>query len=211
MSRWALVLPLLFLTPAQASWVKMPASELIGREVVSRDGRTLGEVEDVVIDVRAARVPYAVLTFGGWMGLGEDLYAVPVKTLTPQPRSTSLVLNISTAPLVNVPGFRRDAWPGDAYWRAIPLPLAREHRPPLRQFVRASELIGRAVTDRTGAHVGELEDAVLEYGLVLYLLFDYEEGAAHAPPLRLAPQVFSFPLGDDAAVVNLARERLARR
>lgn len=199
--------------PAQASWWKMPASELLGREVASRDGRPLGEIEDLVIDVRNARVQYAVLAFGGWMGLGEELYAVPAGTLAPEPGTRRVVLAIDTAPLVNVPGFRRDEWPGDDYWRGIPLPLSREECPPLRQFVRASALIGRDTTDRTGEHAGAIEDVVLDlrHGRVLHVLFDYDESwGPDEPPLRLAPQVFSFPLGGGAAVVNLPRERLAK-
>jgi sporulation protein YlmC with PRC-barrel domain len=180
-----LALLLIFpLAAGAASGVKMPASELLGREVVSAHGRPLGEVEDLVIDVREARVPYAVLAFGGWMGLGEKLYAVPTEALAVAPGK--LVLNVSTAPLVNAPGFARDAWPGEHYWRGVPLPLAREQRPPLRQFLRASELV------------------------VLHVLFDYDEwpGPDRAP-LRLAPQVFSFPLDGGEAVVNVARGRLA--
>lgn len=193
-------------------WVKMPASEMVGREVVSRTGRPLGEVEDLVIDVINAKVRYAVLAFGGWMGFSEELYAVPLDALAPEPGTQRVVLGIATAPLVNSPGLARDAWPDDDYWRGIHPALSREERPPLRQFMRATGLIGREVTDRTGEHAGEIEDAVLdlENGNVLYFAFDYDE-AVHPdrPPLRLAPQVFSFPLDGGAPVVNVGRERLA--
>jgi sporulation protein YlmC with PRC-barrel domain len=193
---------------AQSSWINMPASEFLGREVVSPEGNSLGEVEDVVIDVRRARVHYAVLAFGGWMGLGEDLYAVPIHGLAPEAGSQRVVMHIDTAPLVNVPGFARDAWPTDRYWGGIEGPA----RPPLRRFVRASELIGRGTTDRKGEHAGEIEDAVLDlrHGVVRYLLFDYDESwGPDQPPLRLAPQAFSFPRDGGDAVVNVARERLA--
>jgi hypothetical protein len=114
-------------------------------------------------------------------------------------------LQADVQPLRNAPGFSRDAWPGDEYWTGTA-------RPPLRRFVRASELVGRRTTDRTGAPAGEIEDAVLDMdsGLVLYLLFDYDEAwGLDEPALRVAPQIFSFPLDGGAAVVNVSRERLA--
>ena len=68
------------------------------------------------------------------------------------------------------------------------------------------------MSDRTGTHAGEIEEAVIDMhsGRVLFLLFDYDEAwGVDQPALRLAPQVFSFPEDDGPAVVNIARERLA--
>ena len=82
---------------------------------------------------------------------------------------------------------------------------------PLLQYVRASQIVGRSIDDRTGTHAGEIEEAVLdlERGLVLYLLFDYDEAwGLDQPALRMAAQQFAFPAAGGPAVVNVARERL---
>jgi hypothetical protein len=72
-----------------ASWDLMPASELLDKPVVGRDGNTIGGLEDLVIDVRDGRVRYAVLGFGGWMGLGEDLYALSLSAPLPRTRAAA--------------------------------------------------------------------------------------------------------------------------
>ena len=47
--------------------------------VVNHLNEDVGNVEDVVIDALNGRIVYAVLSLGGFFGLGEKLYAVPLK------------------------------------------------------------------------------------------------------------------------------------
>ena len=54
----------------------MPAHALEGDPVVNPKGYALGRVEHIVIDVQRGRIAYAVLTFGGFLGLGEKLFAI---------------------------------------------------------------------------------------------------------------------------------------
>ncbi len=52
------------------------ASKVIGQNVKSPDAKSLGEIKDLVLDPRG-RIAYAVLSYGGFMGLGNKLFAVP--------------------------------------------------------------------------------------------------------------------------------------
>src|SRR5688572_27071093 len=61
------------------------ASKLIGADVENPQGEDLGDIKDVVLDSQTGRIAYAVLTFGGFLGLGEKYYAVPFAALTPAP------------------------------------------------------------------------------------------------------------------------------
>jgi sporulation protein YlmC with PRC-barrel domain len=55
----------------------LSASTLEGDKVTNAEGENLGEVKELMIDLESGRVAYAVLEFGGFLGLGDKLFAVP--------------------------------------------------------------------------------------------------------------------------------------
>ena len=72
---------------AMKSTREMRASKLIGSEVKNAQGENLGEIKDLVIDVNHGRVHYAILSFGGFLGMGDKLFAFPVGTCSIRPRT----------------------------------------------------------------------------------------------------------------------------
>ena len=87
-------------------------SSLIGANVENSNGDNLGEVKDVVLDWQGGKVRYAVLSYGGILGIGDKLFAVPIESFTAQTGSSSkLVLNVNKDQLKNAPGFDRNHWP----------------------------------------------------------------------------------------------------
>ena len=54
----------------------LSASTLIGNPVRNREGEDLGKIEDFMMDLETGRVAYAVLSFGGFLGVGNKLFAV---------------------------------------------------------------------------------------------------------------------------------------
>src|SRR5687767_3366358 len=59
----------------------MAARTLKGDKVVNMRGEDLGEIEDIMLDVQSGRIAYAVMSFGGVMGIGEKLFAIPWSAL----------------------------------------------------------------------------------------------------------------------------------
>ena len=59
----------------------LSASTLKGDRVVNRAGEDLGQVEDFMIDLKNGRIEYAVLSFGGFLGMGNRLFAIPWQAL----------------------------------------------------------------------------------------------------------------------------------
>ena len=55
----------------------MGSKALIGQKVYNSAGEHLGDAEDIVIDAKTGKVAYAVLSFGGFLGMGEKLFAIP--------------------------------------------------------------------------------------------------------------------------------------
>jgi sporulation protein YlmC with PRC-barrel domain len=95
------------------------ASKLIGADVENPQGEDLGDIEDVVIDSQTGRIAYAVLAFGGFLGLGEKYHAIPFAALTPAPGERPgdrerYLLNVDQERLRNAPSFDRNNWPNMA-------------------------------------------------------------------------------------------------
>ncbi len=89
----------------------MSCDTLSGDKVRNSAGEDLGKIEDIMLDVPTGRVAYAVLSFGGFLGMGNKLFAVPWEALTLNERDKEFVLNIDKQMLENAPGFDKDNWP----------------------------------------------------------------------------------------------------
>lgn len=89
----------------------MGASTLIGNEVVGRDAEALGKVTEIMLDVLSGRVAYAVLSFGGFLGMGNKLFAVPWSALVLDTMNRRFMLDVEKERLEKAPGFDKDRWP----------------------------------------------------------------------------------------------------
>jgi sporulation protein YlmC with PRC-barrel domain len=94
--------------------MQLSASSLNGTSVVNGSGDELGTIEDLMVDVATGRVNYAVLSFGGILGIGDKYFAVPMEAFSVDTRDERLVLNESKERLENAPGFDKDDWPSEA-------------------------------------------------------------------------------------------------
>lgn len=96
----------------------MGADTLIGNEVYNWAAEALGDIKELMLDMRSGRVCYAVLTFGGFLGMGEKLFAVPWEALTLDTGNRRFVLDVERDRLESAPGFDKDNWPdmADPAW-----------------------------------------------------------------------------------------------
>ena len=96
----------------------LSASTLAGYRVRSPENGDLGTVEEIMIDPRTGRLAFAVLCFGGTLGLGDKLFAIPWTLLRLNTADRVLVLGCDCARLQGAPAFDQDDWPdfGDEGW-----------------------------------------------------------------------------------------------
>ncbi len=96
----------------------LSASTLAGDQVQNLAGDDLGKVDQIMIDIPAGKVAYAVLSFGGFLGMGNKLFAVPWSALKVDEDKKIFVLDIDKQKLENAPGFDKDNWPdmADGAW-----------------------------------------------------------------------------------------------
>lgn len=179
------------------------ASKVIGMKVRNAQNKDLGKIDDLIVDVNNERVAYAILSFGGTLGLGQKLFAYPLPLFQPAPgHNNELVLNVDEERLKKAPGFERKTWPdwNQASYRGDVDrhfgPTVSPKSMPNQRLVRASELIGKNIDDRDGRHAGELKDLVVNLGnaRVHYAIFDLDK--AWSPDDKLVPvtlHTFNFP------------------
>jgi sporulation protein YlmC with PRC-barrel domain len=93
-------------------------SVLVGKKVENRQGENLGKIEELAVDVQNGKIAYAVLSFGGFLGLGDKLFAIPWNALTlkpdQRPDDQIFIFDVSKERLKSAPGFDKNAWPDTA-------------------------------------------------------------------------------------------------
>jgi sporulation protein YlmC with PRC-barrel domain len=129
----------------KTTWLDMRASELIGKHVANPEGKSLGKVEDLIVDMKGGHIPHVVLSFGGVADVGDKLFVFPVNAFTRDEYRDRIVLKAEREQLAQSKGFDRSNWP---------------FQPPLE---RASRLRGKNV-GLEGGKRGELEDVVVNLG-----------------------------------------------
>ena len=104
--------------PISKPKLSLSASTIIGDAVENASGEHLGKIEELMIDVEQGRIAYAVLSFGGFMGLGDKLFAIPWNALRINTQEHKFVLEADKNTLEAAPGFDKDNWPdmADPSW-----------------------------------------------------------------------------------------------
>lgn len=92
----------------------MGADTLNGNDVYNQKDEDLGDIKEIMLNMKTGRVSYAVLSFGGFLGLGEKLFAVPWDALKLDTENKRFVLNVDKESLEEAPGFDKDQWPNMA-------------------------------------------------------------------------------------------------
>jgi sporulation protein YlmC with PRC-barrel domain len=109
----------------------MSSTSLVGDAVINESGEDLGKIEELMLDLPSGKVAYAVLSFGGLLGLGDKLFAIPWDKLQVSEEDKKFILTgISKDQLKSAPGFDKDNWPdrkmeeeiygfygSDPYWK----------------------------------------------------------------------------------------------
>jgi sporulation protein YlmC with PRC-barrel domain len=93
---------------------------IIGDKVVNRTGESFGKIEELMLDLEKGRVAYAVLSFGGVLGMGEKLFAIPFEALKLDATREHFTLDVDKEKMRNAPGFDKKNLPqaSDRTWGA---------------------------------------------------------------------------------------------
>jgi len=93
----------------------MLASDVKGHKVVNKNAEDLGKVDDYMLDLETGRIAYVVLSFGGFLGMGDKLFAIPWSAFTVQlfENDLRIVLNVDKEILKTAQSFDKSQLPLD--------------------------------------------------------------------------------------------------
>jgi hypothetical protein len=96
----------------------MAADTIDDNEVRNLQDEDVGDIEHVMLDVPTGRVAYAVMSVGGFLGMGEKLFAIPWSALKLDTEKKCFRLDVSKEKLSKAEGFDKDHWPtmADEKW-----------------------------------------------------------------------------------------------
>lgn len=157
--------------------------DIAGLEVRDAAGKAIGKIEDLVVELNSGEVRYAALSFGGFAGLGDKLFAIPLGALGFEPKTSEtashFVLNMPAEKFKAAPGFDKDHWPdfADRNWaldidRYYADAKSTTKAPPKSQkargnvgeasLLRATKVAGMTVKNDADENLGEVEDLVID-------------------------------------------------
>ena len=162
-----------------ANLQQMRASELIGKNVVNNKGEGLGEIKDLVVDTTSGKVQYAVISFGGFLGLGDKLFAYPLEKFERMGERGRLALNVDKEKMKSAPGFDDKSWPNfttATYRGDVDKFYGTKSAPANVRFARATQILKGDVKDGANKDIGDIEDIVvsLPSGRVSYVVLEFD-------------------------------------
>jgi sporulation protein YlmC with PRC-barrel domain len=89
----------------------LSATTMIGDGIKNIEGEDLGKLEELMMDLNTGRIAYAVISFGGVLGIGNKLFAVPWEALSLDTDDHKFFLDVDKDTLEDAPGFDKDNWP----------------------------------------------------------------------------------------------------
>lgn len=194
--------------PDNSSYRAMRVSKMIGMQVRNPEGKKLGKISDLVVNMNTGDVRYAMLEFDAGIFKDEQLFAVPTKHLRMAADRDDLIYNMTRDKLERA-GIDRSAWSNrepldtaymgklDKVWG-----VAQPSQNP--SAYRASDLIGKDVNSRSGEDIGDIKDLVINMTTqkVHYAVLAFDPSWISPEKLYAFP-LHSFTLRDDRDKVLL--------
>jgi PRC-barrel domain len=87
------------------------SDKAVGTAVYNRHGEHLGSVYNLMIDKYSGQVAYAVMSFGGFLGIGESYHPLPWRTLTYDTRKGGYVIDVDRTRLETAPSYTSSTAP----------------------------------------------------------------------------------------------------
>lgn len=146
------------------------AAEMRGTKVVNPQGEDLGKITDLVVDRERGSTPYAVVSFGGVLGMGRDSVAVPMRAISHDDRTGNCMLAASKEQLEKAPDFDPKNWESlheDSWLDRIGQAFGNDDRDkqtstgrPSERYILSTDLEGSDVVDDHGEKAGSIQDII---------------------------------------------------
>jgi len=98
----------------------LSAETITGDDVCNFQDEKLGTIHDIMLDMNSGKIRYAVLSSGGFLGMGDRLFAVPWNAFKKDEKNKRFLLDVDAERIKDAPGFDKDDWPNmaDEKWNS---------------------------------------------------------------------------------------------
>lgn len=151
--------------PARRIGYTEKASKLVGFPVKNSQDETIGRVDNLLVDLPAGRVVEVVVSAGGFLGVGDDLNAIPPAAFRYNAERNALLLNATKESLTQAPRFKSSEWP-EPTDRASVVSVYRHYQVE-PYFSTDADNTARNVRDREGATLTPLDQGTGEADVTL--------------------------------------------
>lgn len=190
---------------------QMSAEQFIGSKVLDSQGEELGEIQDVVIDAQGGKIHAVAFEMGGIAGVGGKKFAVPANEIKPGKSPGQFMIDAQKQKLENAEGYAKGQWPmlGEDYWGKEGQASAGGTQGGAKQsLLKASDIVGKEVTDKSGQEVGEIKDVTLD--LTQGQVRNYLVSVKDAGQTQVQPNALSTGT-DDKLVLNMDAQQLKQQ
>ena len=88
----------------------VPSVRLAQYDVVNKNGEDMGQVQTFIVDMREGLIAFALVSFGGFLGITDKWFALPWVALEWHPQTMKFILDMPEEVLKNAPGMDKDKW-----------------------------------------------------------------------------------------------------
>ena len=89
----------------------LTATSIIGDKVYNKEDEYLGDIKEIMLNLNTGQIEYYVIEFGGFLGMGEKLFAIPFRLLSIDADKQLFIFDQQKEILENAPGFDKQHWP----------------------------------------------------------------------------------------------------
>jgi len=209
------------------------AKKLLDAHVKNMKGEKIGEIDDLIFDKSEGKIGYAILEFGGFLGMGEKLFAIPFVNVVRTNDEDTVMLDISKEMLEKAPNFKNDTWPdftreygttindyykAKPYWSDAPTQIDKDaldkDRLRAHGMCRVSKFIGTDVEDATGKNLGDVDDVVIDdaTGRAVYVVLSFGGFLGMGDKLFAIPTHSLTPSAknNDKLILDVPKEKLEK-
>jgi len=108
--------------PSDTGGSLIAASKVNGTTVCNRSGEKLGSVYDVMLDKHTGTAEYAIMSFGGFLGIGDSYHPLPWQSLTYSERDGGYVVDVDRSRLEAAPAYKTSdpgIWADPSFGRRV--------------------------------------------------------------------------------------------
>lgn len=87
------------------------ATLVFGAKISNQEGTKVGQIQDLIVDLKSGQVIYAIISLDDEMGIDDKYFPIPVKALKENPEREEIVLDIEESQLETAPSYTKQEWP----------------------------------------------------------------------------------------------------